>query len=128
LAKHISNYLNYLWQEERFPSDTSFSRTGAANITDEVFRRHHKLLILVNAEVADVPLGILMIAYVEILCTNPEVRLIVNHHFKRIKTVNEDPLPNVKFPFVDKEWPFYVLLHYFRAHSSLIYSSRERFF
>ena len=104
------------------------SRICAADISDEVFRRHHKLVILVNAEIADVPLGILMVAYVEVLRTNTEVRLVVNHHLKRVKTVDEYPLPNIKFPFVDKEWSFNVFLHYLRAHSSLIDSSWERFF
>jgi hypothetical protein len=100
LAKHIPDYLFYLWQKKCFPRHGGLSRTGCADITDEVFRAHHELIVLVHAKVADVSLGILVVVDVEVLGTNAEVRLVVNHHLKRVETVNKDPLPYIKFSFV----------------------------
>ena len=83
---------------------------------NKVITAHNKLFISIYTEITYVSLDIVDHVDIKIFSTNPQVRLLVNEDFQRVKARHENPLTNVKLLPIEKVRLFYVFLDDLRAH------------
>ena len=67
----------------------------------EILCRHDKFIILVDTIITDVPRRLLMQIDVKFFGANSQVGFTIDHHFKRVETVDINPLSDVKLTLVD---------------------------